>query len=101
VTKLTRNSAGEFLYEEAGRQLTVSGYASGMQRAIFSTAIKLSLAASVGTPFRVMLFDEITAAAGDEVSLQFTSLLASAGKQVICVTHRAADAAAADHVIEL
>jgi DNA repair ATPase RecN len=101
VTRLTRNAAGEFLYEEGGRELSVSGYASGMQRAIFSTAIKLSLAAAVGTPFRVMLFDEITAAAGDEVSLQFTSLLSAAGKQVICVTHRAADAAAADRVIEL
>lgn len=101
VTRLSRNAAGEFVYEEAGREITVEGSASGMQRAIFSTAIKLSLAAAVGSPFPVMLFDEVTAAAQDEVSLQFTSLLASAGKQVIMVTHREADAAAADHVLVL
>ncbi len=101
VTKLSRNAAGDFTYTEHGREITVEGSASGMQRAIFSTAIKLSLAAASGNPFPVMLFDEVTAAAQDSVSLQFTSLLAYAGKQVIMVTHRPADAAAADSVIEI
>lgn len=101
VTKLSRNSSGDFTYTEHGREIAVEGSASGMQRAIFSTAIKLSLAAASGNPFPVMLFDEVTAAAQDSVSLQFTSLLAYAGKQVIMVTHRPADAAAADSVIEI
>ena len=99
VTRLSRSPSGDFMYEEDGREIAVEGSASGMQRAIFGTAIKLSLAAGIGNPFPVMLFDEVTAAAQDEVSLQFTSLLASAGKQVIMVTHRAADAAAADNLL--
>lgn len=99
VTRLSRNAAGDFVYEENGREIAVDGSASGMQRAIFGTAIKLSLAAGIGNPFPVMLFDEVTAAAQDEVSLQFTALLASAGKQVIMVTHRSADAAAADNLL--
>ena len=101
VTRLSRNAAGDFTYTEHGREIAVEGSASGMQRAIFSTAIKLSLAAASGCPFPVMLFDEVTAAAQDAVSLQFTSLLAYAGKQVVMVTHRPADAAAADTVIDL
>ena len=99
VTRLFRSASGDFMYEEGGREIAVEGFASGMQRAIFGTAIKLSLAAAIGNPFPVMLFDEVTAAAQDEVSLQFTSLLASAGKQVIMVTHRGADAAAADNLL--
>ena len=99
VTRLFRSASGDFMYEEDGREIVVEGSASGMQRAIFGTAIKLSLAAAIGNPFPVMLFDEVTAAAQDEVSLQFTSLLASAGKQVIMVTHRGADAAAADNLL--
>ena len=99
VTRLFRSPSGDFMYEEDGREIAVEGSASGMQRAIFGTAIKLSLAAAIGNPFPVMLFDEVTAAAQDEVSLQFTSLLASAGKQVIMVTHRGADAAAADNLL--
>lgn len=99
VTRLFRSPSGDFMYEEDGREIAVEGSASGMQRAIFGTAIKLSLAAGIGNPFPVMLFDEVTAAAQDEVSLQFTSLLASAGKQVIMVTHRGADAAAADNLL--
>jgi len=101
VTRLSRNAAGDFIYTEHGREIAVEGSASGMQRAIFSTAIKLSLAAASGCPFPVMLFDEVTAAAQDSVSLQFTSLLAYAGKQVVMVTHRSADAAAADAVVNL
>lgn len=90
-----------FTYTEDGRERSVAGNASGMQKAIFSTAIKLSLVEALGAKFDVLFFDEVTAAAGDDTSLLFTGLLAKAGQQSLLVTHRQADAAVADRVIEV
>jgi DNA repair exonuclease SbcCD ATPase subunit len=101
VTALQRGADGKFSFVEKGSVRSVAGSASGMQKAIFSIALKMSLAAALGSKFKVFLFDEVTAAAEDEVSLLITSLLANMGEQILMVTHRQADAAAADKVLQL
>lgn len=90
-----------FQYVEGGRTLPVNGNASGMQRAVIATALKLTLAAALGSRLNVMLFDEVTAAAEDANSLLITGLLAACGQQVILVTHRPTDPAAASAVTAL
>jgi len=101
VTALQRDQNGKFTFVENGRARPVIGAASGMQKSIFSIALKMALAAALGSRFKVFLFDEVTAAAEDEVSLLITSLLANMGEQIVMVTHRQADAAAADSVLQL
>lgn len=100
VTKLTRTPEGKFTYLEGKTKMPLER-ASGMLRAIFGTSLKLSLSAAAGGHSAILLFDEITAAAEDSNSLLLTQLLRETGQQVILVTHRYADAAAADHVIEI
>lgn len=101
VTELSRNDKGDFVYTEGAESMPVSDMASGMQKAIFSTAVKIALASAMASPFDVLLFDEVTAAASDDTSLLFTSVLTGAGSQVVLVTHRQADAAVADHLVAL
>jgi DNA repair exonuclease SbcCD ATPase subunit len=101
VTALRRWADGTFTFVENGVEQSVDGAASGMQRAIFSTAVKLSLAAALGSRFGTLLFDEVTAAAADDTSLTFVSRLATEGAQTLLVTHRQTDAAAAEHLVQL
>ena len=100
MTELRRTSEGDFTFVENGEELPLE-LASGMQLAILGVAIKLALAAAVGSRFEVLLFDEISAAASDENALRLTECLARSGQQVVLISHRSADAAVAQDVIAL
>ncbi len=100
MTELRRTADGDFTFVENGEELPLE-LASGMQLAILGVAIKLALAAAVGSRFEVLLFDEISAAASDENALRLTECLARSGQQVVLISHRSADAAVAQDVIAL
>ncbi len=100
MTELRRTAEGDFTFVENGEELPLE-LASGMQLAILGVAIKLALAAAVGSRFEVLLFDEISAAASDENALRLTECLARSGQQVVLISHRSADAAVAQDVIAL
>lgn len=100
MTELRRTAEGDFTFVENNEELPLE-LASGMQLAILGVAIKLALAAAVGSRFEVLLFDEISAAASDENALRLTECLARSGQQVVLISHRSADAAVAQDVIAL
>lgn len=100
ITELRRDAKGEFTYVENGQELPLE-LASGMQLAILGVAVKLALAAAIGSTFDVLLLDEVSAAASDENALRLTECLAATGQQVFLITHREADAVAAQDVIAL
>lgn len=100
ITALSRTQDGDFVYEEAGRWMPIA-LASGLQEDILGTGLKLALSAAIGGPADVALFDEVSAAGSDDNALLMTSLLRDTCPQTILISHRQADAAVADHVIEL
>ncbi len=97
---LVRLEDGRFAYQEAGRVRDIE-LASGMQTSILGVGLKLALAAAVNSPFAVLLFDEVSAAASEENALRMTQELAASGSQILLVSHRDSDAAAASSVIYL
>jgi ABC-type polysaccharide/polyol phosphate transport system ATPase subunit len=72
-----------------------------MQLSILGVAIKLALMAAVGSRFDVLLLDEVSAAASDDNALRLTECLAETGQQIFLVSHREADAVAAQEVLTL
>ncbi|NCC40478.1 MAG: hypothetical protein EOM21_13680 [Gammaproteobacteria bacterium] len=103
VTGLHREDDAFFFYEvEDGEgELRPIELASGHQQAVLGVGIKLALGAAVGAAFDVVLLDEVSAGATDELSLMMTRALKEQTAQCLLITHRAADAALADHVIAL
>lgn len=100
TTALQRTSDGDFQYLENDRVFPVE-LASGMQRAILGTGLKMAMSAALGGPADFLLFDEISASASDENSTLLTQVLAGIGQQVVLISHRQGDTVAADAVIEL
>ncbi len=100
MTALKRSEDGRFLYVEKDEVFPIE-VASGMQTAILGVALKLALGAAIAGKAGLLLLDEVTAAGSDENSATFVGLLRGHAKQVVLVTHRQADAALADRVIEL
>lgn len=95
---LVRTDDGRFAYQENGISRDIE-LASGMQTSILGVGLKLALAAAVNSPFAVLLFDEVSAAASDENALRMTQELAQAGSQILLVSHRDSDAAVAASVL--
>ena len=100
IEALVRLDDGRFAYQENGVTRDIE-LASGMQTSILGVGLKLALAAAVNSPFSVLLFDEVSAAASDENALRMTQELAAAGSQILLVSHRDSDASAASRVISL
>lgn len=100
ITEVLRSNDGSFRFVEDGHEATMAE-ASGVQRAIMGVGVRLALAQALRLSDSFLLLDEITAGASDENSLAVTRALAEAGGQIVMITHRHADAAAADHVISL
>jgi len=105
VTTLQREDDAFFFYEvtdEApdGERRPIE-LASGHQQAVLGVGIKLALTAAVGAAFDVVLLDEVSAGATDELSLMMTRALKGQTAQCLLISHRQADAALADHVIAL
>lgn len=100
IEALVRLEDGRFAYQENGVVRDIE-LASGMQTSILGVGLKLALAAAVNSPFAVLLFDEVSAAASEENALRMTQELAASGSQILLVSHRDSDAAAAASVIYL
>jgi DNA repair exonuclease SbcCD ATPase subunit len=100
MTALQRDEDGDFRYVENGASFPIEG-ASGMQSAILGVALKLALGAAIGGMPGLLLLDEVTAAGSPENSATLVQLLKQQAEQIILITHREADAALADLVIEL
>lgn len=99
ITEFRRSAKGFSYIEDDCERPTA--LASGQQKAVLGVALKLALGASLGAGRRLLLLDEVTAAASDENSMLVCQLLSGHSGQVILVTHREADAAAADHTISV
>ena len=100
IEALVRTEEGKFCYREGGAVRDIE-LASGMQTSILGVGLKLALAAAVNSPFSGLLFDEVSAAASEENALRMTQELAASGSQILLVSHRDSDAAAAASVIHL
>jgi DNA repair exonuclease SbcCD ATPase subunit len=103
VTQLQREGDEFFFYEVAddahdGERRPIE-LASGHQQAVLGVGIKLALTAAVGAAFDVVLLDEVSAGATDELSLMMTRALKEQTSQCLLISHRQADAALADCVI--
>ena len=98
IVAVTRSSDGEFMFDEGEGPNPIVG-ASGVQKAIIGVGVRLALAEALNSGSDFMLLDEVTAGATEEVSLSMTRALAASGLQIVSVTHRQADAAAADNVV--
>lgn len=100
VDQISIQDGSKFSYIEGGEQMPLAS-ASGFQRACIGVGIRLALAEAVRAPAGVTLLDEVTAGATEENSMAMAQALSQIGQQVIMVTHRQADAAVADKVIQL
>ena len=100
VTAVSRDDKGNFTYQEDGEIMPIQA-ASGLQKAIIGTSVRLALAEAVRSSSSFFLLDEVTAGAADDASMAVTNALSQTGLQIIAITHRQADAAVADRVVEL
>lgn len=100
VEAVLRGTDGRFRFRQAGNEEGVSA-ASGYLKAIIATGVRLALAEALRSPADFVLLDEVTAGARSERSMALTQALATTGAQVLMITHRAEDAAIADHLIEV
>jgi DNA repair exonuclease SbcCD ATPase subunit len=100
IDQLSIQDGSKFSYTEAGEKMPLAS-ASGFQRACIGVGIRLALAEAVRAPAGVTLLDEVTAGATEENSMAMAQALSQIGQQVIMITHRQADAAVADKVIQL
>jgi len=100
ISKLSVVEGSKFFYEEDGKKLPIAS-ASGFQRACMGVGVRLALAEAIRSPVGVSLLDEVTAGATDENSMAMAQALSQAGQQVVIISHRQADAAVADRVIQL
>jgi len=100
VTAVSRDAGGNFTYQEGEEVMPIQA-ASGLQKAILGTSVRLALAEAVRANSNFFLLDEVTAGASDEASMAVTNALGQTGLQIITVTHRPADAAVADRVVSI
>lgn len=100
IVEISRTSDGEFQYLEEGVWMPV-GAASGVQQAVLGVGVRLALVEALRAPGAFLLLDEVTAGSHDDLSLDIVRAIGEAQDQVVVVSHRQADAAAANHVIEL
>lgn len=90
----------KFEYLENGEQAPIVS-ASGFQRAVMGVGVRLALAEAVRAPVNFLLMDEVTAGATDENSMALSQALSEVGQQVVMISHRQADAAVAQKVVQL
>lgn len=92
---------GEFTFTEQGSDepLPVSGCASGGQKAIMGTGLKLALSKYVPQGLGFILLDEPTSELNQEHAAMFTGAIKATGVQVVMVSHREADELEADNVV--
>lgn len=103
VSDVLRNGDGDFFFAESGEQepLPVGGCASGGQKAIMGTGLKIALSQYLPQGFGFMLLDEPSSELNSEHTAMLSAALKSTGQQIIMVSHREADETVCDNLIEL
>lgn len=100
ITSIGRHPNGGFVFTHKGTTFPIE-LASGAQVNLLSIAVRLALNSVINPGLNTLLLDEPTASCPDYLSYQIMQGLKNVGKQVIAVTHRNADALAADNVITI
>jgi DNA repair exonuclease SbcCD ATPase subunit len=103
ISEVMRSSDGEFFFMEQGESepLPVSGCASGGQKAIMGTGLKLALSQYLPQGFGFMLLDEPSSELNQEHTVMLSAALKGTGQQIVMVSHREADEAMCDHLTEI
>lgn len=100
LSNLTRSDKGEFRVEETGQNIPVEE-ASGFQKSLIGTALRVALSKVFYGDNLFLLLDEATADANDENAAAVAGMLASLNMQVVMVSHRGGDAVNAGNLVEL
>jgi DNA repair exonuclease SbcCD ATPase subunit len=100
IEQVTRTGSGSFAYHEHGEEHPIEA-ASGAQKSIMGLGVQLALAHMIPSPLSVLLLDEPSSDMDPERSLAVSSLLSQENSQLIMVSHRDLDGAAAENTINL
>lgn len=91
---------GEFVFEEEG-MLAPVGCASGAQKAHIGVALRIGLSRALYGSDALLIFDEPTESMREHNAVGLSASLASAGSQVLLITHREQDQDLAHNIIEV
>jgi len=100
LSGLSRSEKGEFTVEEAGRVIPVEE-ASGFQKSLIGTALRVALSKVFYGDNLFLLLDEATSDANDENAAAVAGMLASLNMQIVFVSHRGGDAVNAESIVSL
>ena len=94
------NREGEFFYEEEGN-LAPTISASGAQKALIGTSLRMGLSRALYGGDALMIFDEPTEGCTEFNASNMVATLATSARQVLLITHRENDQALAQHIINV
>ena len=94
------NREGEFFYEEEGN-LAPTISASGAQKALIGTSLRMGLSRALYGGDSLMIFDEPTEGCTEFNASNMVATLATSARQVLLITHRENDQALAQHIINV
>lgn len=99
ITRLD-NRDGDFLFTEEGVSApTIS--ASGAQKALIGTSIRMGLSRALYGGDALMIFDEPTEGCTELNASNMVATLATSARQVLLITHRENDQSLAQHIINV
>lgn len=94
------NREGSFYFEEAGN-IAPTTSASGAQKALIGTSIRVGLSRALYGSDSLMIFDEPTEGCTEFNASNMVAQLATCARQVLLITHREGDQALANHIINV
>lgn len=102
VCAITRDEeSGKFNFEEEDGHARPIEIASGGQKSIAGTGMRLALAELLPSALGFVVLDEPSSELNDEHSAALSGALRGAGRQVVLVTHRQGEQFNSDHLVEL
>ena len=99
VTRVA-NEDGDFYYEEEGN-MSPTPSASGAQKAMIGTSLRIALGRALYGSDSLMIFDEPTESCKEHNAASMAATLATSAKQVLLITHRETDQALAENIINV
>lgn len=94
------NEDGEFLFEEQSI-LAPASSASGAQKGLIGTALRIGLARALYGSDSLLIFDEPTESCTEANASSMAAALATSAKQVLLITHRENDQVLAENIIHV
>lgn len=91
---------GEFFFEENG-VLVPAVEASGAQKGLIGSSLRVGLARALYGSDALLIFDEPTESCSEENASALSAMLANSAKQVLLITHRETDQALAKNIINV